>query len=44
VASTRLAEMAIERLQAHDHPFPYEHLRYEVAGHMIMLPNFEPPS
>lgn len=41
--STRLSEMAIERLEAHDHPFPYEHLRYEGAGHMITLPNSEPP-
>ena len=41
--STRLSEMAIERLKAHDHPFPYEHLRYEGAGHMITLPNSEPP-
>jgi uncharacterized protein len=41
--STRLSEMAIERLKAHDHPFPYEHLRYEGAGHMITLPNAEPP-
>ena len=42
--STRLSEMAIERLMAHDHPFPYEHLRYEGAGHMITLPNSEPPA
>lgn len=42
--STRLSEMAIERLKAHDHPFPYEHLRYEGAGHMITLPNAEPPT
>ena len=41
--STRLSEMTIERLNAHDHPFPYEHLRYEGAGHMITLPNSEPP-
>jgi uncharacterized protein len=41
--STRLSEMAIERLKAHDHPFPYEHLRYKGAGHMITLPNAEPP-
>jgi dienelactone hydrolase len=41
--STRLSEIAIERLKAHDHPFPYEHLRYEGAGHMITLPNAEPP-
>jgi uncharacterized protein len=42
--STRLSEMVIERLKAHDHPFPYEHLRYEGAGHMITLPNAEPPT
>ena len=41
--STPLSDMAIERLMAHDHPFPYEHLRYEGAGHMITLPNSEPP-
>ncbi len=41
--STRLSEMAIERLKAHDHPFPYEHLHYEGTGHMITLPNSEPP-
>ncbi|MCA1730732.1 MAG: dienelactone hydrolase family protein, partial [Actinobacteria bacterium] len=40
--STRLSEMVIERLEAHDHPFPYEHLRYEGAGHMIIMPNSEP--
>ena len=40
--STRLSEMVIERLEAHDHPFPYEHLRYEGAGHMILMPNSEP--
>lgn len=42
--STRLSEMAIERLEAHDHPFPREHLRYEGAGHMITLPRSEPPT
>src|SRR5919199_1827781 len=36
--STRLSERMIERLKAHDHPFPYEHLRYEGAGHMITMP------
>ncbi|MEJ7873113.1 MAG: alpha/beta fold hydrolase [Rubrobacteraceae bacterium] len=40
--STRLSEMVVERLEAHDHPFPYEHLRYEGAGHMITMPNSEP--
>ena len=36
--ATRLSQMAIERLEAHDHPFPYEHLRYKDAGHPIGLP------
>ena len=40
--STRFAEMAIERLKAHDHPYPYRHLRYEGAGHMLALPGYEP--
>ena len=40
--STRLSERMIERLKAHDHPFPYEHLRYEGAGHMITLPRSKP--
>ncbi len=30
--STRLSEMAIERLEVNEHPFPYEHLRYEGRG------------
>ena len=42
--STRLSEMAMERLKTHDHPFPYEHLRYEGAGHMITLPRSKPPA
>lgn len=33
--SARLSEMAIERLGRHEHPFYYEHLCYEDAGHMI---------
>jgi hypothetical protein len=40
--STRLCEMVMERLEARDHPFPYEHLRYEDAGHMIVVPGSEP--
>jgi uncharacterized protein len=40
--STRLSEMAIRRLEAHDRPFPREHLRYEGAGHMIAPPGYEP--
>ena len=40
--STRLSEMAIERLEAHDRPFPREHLRYEGAGHMIAPRGYRP--
>ena len=40
--STRFSEMVVQRLQAHDHPFPFEHLRYEGAGHMLALPGYEP--
>ncbi|CAA9456845.1 MAG: hypothetical protein AVDCRST_MAG28-2484 [uncultured Rubrobacteraceae bacterium] len=40
--STRFSEMVIQRLEAHGHPFPHEHLRYEGAGHMILMPNSEP--
>jgi len=36
--STRLSEMVIERLKAHEHPFPYEHLCYEGAGHPAGVP------
>jgi dienelactone hydrolase len=39
--ASRLSEMAIERLKAHNHPFYYEHLLYEGAGHMILMPGFE---
>jgi uncharacterized protein len=42
--STRLSEMAIERLEANDHPFPHEHLRYDGAGHMIAPRGYEPNS
>jgi len=39
--ATRLAEMAIKRLEAHHHPFPHEHLSYEGAGHPTGLPYSE---
>ena len=32
----------MERLRAYDHPFPYEHLRYDDAGHMIVVPGTGP--
>ena len=40
--STRLSEMAIGRLEANEHAFSHEHLRYEGAGHMIAPPGYEP--
>jgi dienelactone hydrolase len=40
--STQLSEVAMERLRAYAHPFPYEHLRYEDAGHMITVPGTGP--
>jgi acetyl esterase/lipase len=40
--STRLSEMVISRFEAHGHPFPYEHLRYEDAGHPAGLPYSAP--
>ena len=40
--SARLSEVTMDRLRAHDHPFPYEHLRYEDAGHMIVVPGTGP--
>jgi uncharacterized protein len=37
--SSRLSEIAMERLRRYEHPFPYEHLRYEGAGHLIGTPS-----
>ena len=36
--SSDLADIALRRLQAHRHPFPYRHLKYEGAGHLISVP------
>jgi dienelactone hydrolase len=36
--SSRLAEIALERLEDHDYPHPHEHLSYEEAGHAIATP------
>ncbi|WP_164974668.1 acyl-CoA thioester hydrolase/BAAT C-terminal domain-containing protein [Halegenticoccus tardaugens] len=36
--STALSEIAIHRLDSHDHPYAYEHLAYENAGHIISVP------
>ena len=36
--SSVLADIAMRRLEAHAHPFPFQHLKYEGAGHLILLP------
>lgn len=36
--STPLAQIAVERLKAHNYPYPYEHVSYPGAGHLIMPP------
>lgn len=36
--SPRLAERARERLVAHDHPWPVDHLEFPDAGHAIRVP------
>jgi dienelactone hydrolase len=38
--SSRLAQMAIERLDAHHHPYPYTHVSYAGCGHLLPLPHF----
>lgn len=36
--SAELSQIAIDRLRQHNHPYPYEHLVYENAGHFIGPP------
>jgi pimeloyl-ACP methyl ester carboxylesterase len=36
--SSALADIAIRRLEAHHHPYPFRHLKYEGAGHRILVP------
>jgi hypothetical protein len=36
--SAALSEVAKQRLDEHDHPFPYEHVVYPDAGHLIAGP------
>jgi dienelactone hydrolase len=36
--SSALADIALRRLEAHRHPYPFEHRKYEGAGHRILLP------
>ncbi|SER22514.1 Acyl-CoA thioester hydrolase/BAAT N-terminal region [Lentzea xinjiangensis] len=40
--STELSEVALRRLKDHDHPFPYEHVVYPEAGHLIAGPPNRP--
>jgi dienelactone hydrolase len=37
-----LSEVAMRRLKDHDHPFPYEHVVYPEAGHLIAGPPHRP--
>ena len=32
-------DLIVERLHAHGHPYPYEHVCYEHAGHIAALPH-----
>jgi dienelactone hydrolase len=34
--STEMCAAIVERLKQHEHPFPFEHLQYEGAGHAIV--------
>ena len=36
--STRLAQIAADRLDSSRHPFPYQHIRYQDCGHAVSLP------
>jgi dienelactone hydrolase len=36
--SSELADIAMRRLEAHRHPYPFRHLKYEGAGHQIYVP------
>jgi dienelactone hydrolase len=36
--SSALADIAMRRLEAHHHPYPFRHLQYEGAGHQIRVP------
>jgi dienelactone hydrolase len=36
--SSALADVAMRRLEKHNFAFPFQHLRYEGAGHMIKVP------
>jgi dienelactone hydrolase len=36
--SPDLADIALHRLEAHHHPFPFRHPKYSGAGHIILVP------
>jgi dienelactone hydrolase len=36
--SSALADIAMRRLETHGHPYPFRHLKYEGAGHLILVP------
>jgi dienelactone hydrolase len=36
--SSALADIAMRRLEMHHHPYPFRHLKYEGAGHLILVP------
>jgi dienelactone hydrolase len=36
--SSELADIAVRRLEAHRHPYPFRHLTYPGAGHTIIVP------
>ncbi|MGW6934710.1 acyl-CoA thioester hydrolase/BAAT C-terminal domain-containing protein [Lentzea sp. NPDC054927] len=40
--SAELSEVALRRLKDHEHPFPYEHVVYPEAGHLIAGPPHRP--
>jgi dienelactone hydrolase len=36
--SSELADIALRRLEAHRHPYSFQHLKYAAAGHTILIP------
>ena len=41
--SSDLADIALRRLETHRRPFPFRHLKYPDAGHMILVPYWPLP-
>jgi dienelactone hydrolase len=37
--SAELADIAFRRLKAHKHPYPFHHLKFDKAGHQILIPH-----